>query len=74
MTIYLGQGEAEFWQQYESANECVIATAHAATPYARRRSPHHSRHRCRGGLEVLHPDNGGEESAVASNVNLAQPA
>jgi hypothetical protein len=27
MAIHLDLGEAEFWQQYESANECVIATA-----------------------------------------------
>ena len=25
--MHLGLGEAEFWQQYGSANECVIATA-----------------------------------------------
>jgi hypothetical protein len=27
IAIHLDLGEAEFWQQYESANECVIATA-----------------------------------------------
>jgi hypothetical protein len=30
MTIHLDWGEAEFWQQYESVNESVIATADAA--------------------------------------------
>jgi hypothetical protein len=29
MTIHLDWGEAEFWQQYESVNESVIATARA---------------------------------------------
>jgi hypothetical protein len=27
IAIHLDLDEAEFWQQYESANECVIATA-----------------------------------------------
>jgi hypothetical protein len=36
MTVHLDRGEAEFWQQYESFNECVIATAHAAVRYADR--------------------------------------
>jgi len=30
IAIYRDLGEAEFRQQYESVNECVIATAHAA--------------------------------------------
>jgi hypothetical protein len=30
MTIHLDWDEAEFWQQYESVNESVIATVHAA--------------------------------------------
>jgi hypothetical protein len=30
MTIHLDWGEAESWQQYESVNESVIATTHAA--------------------------------------------
>jgi hypothetical protein len=34
MTIYLDWGEAEFWQQYESVNESVIATADAAARLA----------------------------------------
>jgi hypothetical protein len=36
MTIYLDWDEAEFWQQYESVNESVIATAHAAVRYGGR--------------------------------------
>ena len=33
MTIHLDWDEAEFWQHYESVNESVIATAHAAVRY-----------------------------------------
>jgi hypothetical protein len=33
MTIHLDWGEAEFWQQYESVNESVIATADAAARF-----------------------------------------
>jgi hypothetical protein len=36
MTIHLDRGEAEFWQQYESVNECVIATAHVAVRHVGR--------------------------------------
>ena len=36
MTVHLDRGEAEFWQQYESVNEYVIATAHAAAQYVGR--------------------------------------
>jgi hypothetical protein len=32
MTIHLDWGEAEFWQQYESVNESVIATTDVAAP------------------------------------------
>jgi hypothetical protein len=39
MTIYLDWDEAEFWQQYESANESVIATARAAVRYDGRFKP-----------------------------------
>jgi hypothetical protein len=31
MAIHLDLGEAEFWQQYESVNERVIATVRVAT-------------------------------------------